>query len=425
MRATDDIDTVVVGAGQAGLATSYHLTDAARDHVVLDRGRVAERWRSERWDSLRLLTPTWLNSLPGRDELGPDLDGYLRAGELADQLEAYAASFDAPVVTGEAVELVEPAERGGRGYRVHTAKRTWRAANVVVATGWSDVPAVPAIAHDLAPHLRQMTAVTYRRPGDLLDGGVLVVGASASGVQIADELRRAGRHVVLAVGRHNRLPRTYRGMDVMWWLHVLGVLDASIDDIGDRERAVREPSWQLAGRPGPSPDLRTLEREGVVVTGHLRAAADTHAFFADDLPDTTGESEARLRRVLCRIEAFVLDQGLDGEVLGADPPPAFRPGPSPAALDLAAHGVTTVVWATGFRRSYRWLHVPVLDAQGEIRQRAGITAAPGLYTVGQRLQTRRNSSFIGGVGDDAAAVVAHINALRPRRPSPAVVRSRP
>jgi putative flavoprotein involved in K+ transport len=423
MSEMNDVDTVVIGAGQAGLATSYHLAAQGRDHIVLDRGRVADRWLTERWDSLRLLTPNWMNDLPGWDYSGPEPDGYVTAGAFAECLARYAAHFDAPVLEGQNVQAVEPVDGG---YRIRTGNATFRAASVVVTTGYCDVPAVPTQARHLPPGLHQVTTATYARPGDIPDGGVLVIGASASGVQIADELRRAGREVVLAVGRHIRLPRTYRGMDIMWWLHTLGMLDRSIDDVADRAAALRGPSLQLVGRPGPeSLDLRVLSERGVVLAGRLMAVEGTEAGFADDLTTTTGLADARLQGTLASIDAAVRTRRLGSEVLDPDPPPAFRPGASPSRLDLAAEGITSVVWATGFRRAYLWLHVPVLDGSGEISQRAGITTAPGLYTVGQRFQTRRNSTFIGGVGHDAAAVAAHINALRPRLRTRILSRSHP
>jgi putative flavoprotein involved in K+ transport len=424
MMSMHDVDTVVIGAGQAGLAVSQYLTRQGREHVVLDRGRVASRWHTERWDSLRLLTPNWMNTLPGWSYAVSDPDGYLTATELADLLTAYAASFGAPVHEGEAVTAVEAVDGGSV---VTTASGgSWRAVSVVVATGAFDLPAVPVLAGGLSPDVTQVTTSTYRRPGDLPAGGVLVVGASASGVQIADELAGDGRHVVLAVGRHTRLPRRYRGMDVMWWLQAVGALDRNVDEFPDRAAAVREPSLQLVGRTdGRNLDLEVLHRRGVVLAGRLTAAEGTRARFADDLATTTAQAERQLRRTLGRIDAHVLEHRLGAELLEPQPLPEFIPPRSPAGLDLAAEGITSVVWATGHRRAYPWLRVPVLDADGEIRQRAGITDVPGLYTVGQRFQTRRNSTFIGGVGHDAALVAAHIDALRPRRRRSVLAGSRP
>jgi putative flavoprotein involved in K+ transport len=411
------VDTVVVGAGHAGLAMSAHLTAGGRDHVVLDRGRTGQRWRSERWDSLRLLTPNWMTRLPGADYAGPDPDGYMTAGELADLLDRYALAFGLPIVEGTAVLAVEQA---GDGFVVVTSDDTWQAANVVVATGACDVAQVPADAAALGADITQTTPSAYRNPGALPAGGVLVVGASASGLQIADELRRAGREVVLATGAHTRLPRRYRGMDILWWLETLGSLDRSVDDVPDVSRARREPSLQLVGRTdGARLDLGTVADAGVRVTGRLTgidvAGKGGIVHFDDSLATTTGQAERRMRSLLRRIDAYVAAAGLEREVGEPDSPPAVELPEPPDRLDLAAAGVRTVLWATGFRQDHRWLPAPALDEHGVLRQRYGITPLPGLFTVGQRFQTRRNSTFIGGSRHDAALVSAHLDAVRPAR----------
>jgi putative flavoprotein involved in K+ transport len=407
------VDTVVVGAGHAGLAMSAHLVARGRDHVVLDRGRTAERWRSERWDSLRLLTPNWMIRLPGYDHGGPDPDAYMTAAELADLLDRYAVTLRLPIVENTAVRVVEAADEG---YRVVTDGDTWSAANVVVATGACDVPAVPAVAAGLHPSITQVATSAYRNPDQLPSGGVLVVGASASGLQIADELRRAGREVVLATGSHTRLPRRYRGMDVMWWLEVIGALDRSVDDVPDLVRARREPSLQLVGRPDAADlDLGTVSAAGVQVTGRLAALDGAVAHFDRSLAATLAVADGRLRRLLRRIDDFATAAGLDREVGEPDPPAPLDLADGVGLLDLVAAGVRTVVWATGFRQDHRWLPAAALDEHGEVRQRYGITLLPGLFTVGQRFQTRRNSTFVGGSRHDAALVAAHLDAVRPAR----------
>jgi putative flavoprotein involved in K+ transport len=407
------VDTVVVGAGHAGLAMSAHLTAGGRDHVVLDRGRTAERWQSERWDSLRLLTPNWMVRLPSYDYGGPDPDGYMTAAELADLLDRYAVAFQLPIVENTAVRAVEAVDEG---YHVVTDGGTWSAANVVVATGANDVPAVPAIAAGLHPSITQVATSAYRNPAQLPPGGVLVVGASASGLQIADELRRAGREVILATGSHTRMPRRYRGMDVMWWLEVIGALDRSVDDVPDLVRARREPSLQLVGRPDAADlDLGTVSAAGVRVTGRLIALDGGVAHFDRSLGATVAVADDRLRRLLRRIDDFATATGLDREVGEPDPPAPLDLADGVDRLDLVAAGVRTVVWATGFRQDHRWLPAAALDAHGEVQQRYGITPLPGLFTVGQRFQTRRNSTFIGGSRRDAALVAAHLDAVRPAR----------
>jgi putative flavoprotein involved in K+ transport len=397
------IDTVIIGAGQAGLAMSRCLTDRHIEHVVLDRGRVAERWRSERWDSLRLLTPNWMSRLPGWSYAGQDPHGFMTAGEVVSYLEGYAAA--APVETDSPVELLA---RTGDGFAVVTGRGHWRATNVVIATGWCDRPAVPPMAQDLDATIAQVPATQYRNPDSVPSGGVLIVGASATGVQLADELVRAGREVVLAVGSHSRLPRSYRGMDIYWWLERIGSLDRTIDELPDPAAARLEPSLQLTGRPDRRTlDLGTLRRAGIQLTGRL-AWVDGHAAgFAPDLGRTVATADVRMHRILTEIDGHIDASGLAAEVLDPDPPPAIeigQPARVPLRLDLRERGITSVLWATGFRRAYPWLQVPVLDPRGEILQWRGRTPVPGLYVLGQRFQHHRNSNFIDGVGRDAAIV---------------------
>jgi putative flavoprotein involved in K+ transport len=393
------VETLVVGAGQAGLAVSRCLAERGADHVVVERGRVAERWRTARWDSLRLITPNWMSRLPGWSYPGPDPDGYMSAPELVAYLQGYAESGAAPVRENTTVELVETC---ATGLRVVTDQQTWLARNVVVATGTENQAFVPPLAAGLAPGVHQLTAGRFRSPRQVPAGGVLVVGASASGVQIADELRRAGRTVVVSAGRHSRLPRRYRGHDIQWWLHRTGILGQRIDQMRDARSARRAPSLQLSGRPRYRVDLEALAARGVILAGRLAAADGWSVAFADDLPATTGAAQARMERLLRSIDAF----GTADRT--ADALPAFTAPPGPARLDLRQAGITTVIWATGYRPAYPWLRVPVLDQHGEIEHRRGVTRVPGLYVLGLRFLHRRNSSFIDGVGPDARFVAAHL-----------------
>jgi putative flavoprotein involved in K+ transport len=299
------IDTVVVGAGHAGLAVSNLLSAAGHEHVVLERGRVGERWRSERWDSLHLLTPNWMTRLPGWPYRPLFADRYSSAGEFVGLLDRYAASFDAPVAeatTVEEVSLVAPAS--DHPYLAVTDRRTWRARHVVVATGPNGVPRWPAaVATEGAGGVEVIAASRYRNPAQLASGGVLVVGASASGVQIADELARAGREVVLAVGRHTRMPRRYRGMDIFWWLQSTGRLARTIDDVPDVAAARREPSLQLVGRNDSelveqNVDLAALQAIGVRLAGRLERLIGAQARFRDDLADTIAAADRRMHRFL-------------------------------------------------------------------------------------------------------------------------------
>jgi putative flavoprotein involved in K+ transport len=388
MRTTD---TLIVGAGQAGLALSHYLSRTRHEHVVLDRGRIGERWRSERWESLRLLTPNWLNRLPGSAPHA-DRNGFLGGPAFVTYLERYAGSFSAPVL--EEVSVLEVAEDGD-GFVVDTDSGAWRARTVVLATGWADEPRLPAVAAAAPDSVVQLHSSRYRSPDRLPPGGVLVVGAGPSGQQLAAELQRSGREVTLAAGRHARIPRRYRGRDVFSWLAQTGTLDQTLADVPDEREAARSPSLVLSGANGGEHlDLATLDALGVVVTGRLRGFSGGHALFADDLQTTVREADGKMRRVLAR---------LDGRIGAAGPAEPLRGQSLPRglpALDLS--NVSTLIWATGYRRSYPWLNVDgVLGGDGEIRHRRGVTAVPGLYALGLRFQHRRKSHFIGGVGEDA------------------------
>lgn len=365
MRRTD---TIVIGGGQAGLAMSRCLSDRRIEHVVLERGRVAERWRSERWDSLRLLTPRWHARLPSFAYEGPDPDGFMTMPEVIGYLERYARASFVPVETETSVIDVSPI---ARGYRVVTDRGTWEAKRVVV-------------------------------------------GASASGVQIGDELARAGRRVALSVGRHTRLPRSYRGRDVIWWMDRLGVLDETTRSVRDLEAARRQPSLQLVGAPR-SLDLGTLARAGVRILGRASAASGTSIAFGDDLRESIAASERRRARLLARIDAFVAASDLDRAFPRDEPDRLGAVRPASRVLDLARERIAVVVWATGFRRTYPWLRVPVLDPRGEILHADGVTPAPDLYVLGLRLLRTRKSTFLDGVGDDARALADHIARRREAR----------
>jgi putative flavoprotein involved in K+ transport len=390
------VQTVIVGAGQAGLALSHRLALAGHGHVVLERGRVGERWRSERWDSLSLLTPNWLNRLPGAPAL-PEPDGFLGRADLIAHLEAYADG--APVREHTTVERVR---RKPHGYHVATDRGDWHVRNVVIATGAADLPRIPAAAASVPPSVHQLHSRRYRRPAQIPDGGVLVVGAGPSGQQLALELRRAGRDVTLAVGRHTRMPRRYRGRDVFAWLHAAGHLDVHVDDVPDLAAARRAPSFPVSGAAGGEPlGLDRLAGLGVVIAGRLERVSGRHAHFGADLEREVRDADRRVQRILGQIDAHIEYTGAAAEPGEVPPPLALPPGPSRAELGT---GIRTVLWATGYRRSYPWLDVPVVDAAGEIVHREGVTPAPGLFALGLRLQRTRGSHLIGGVGDDAARI---------------------
>jgi len=396
--------TIIVGGGQAGLAMSRCLSDLDVEHVVLERGKVAQRWRSDSWDSLHLLTPNWMTRLPGFRYDGTDPDGFMSVPELIAFFERYAVLSQAPVLTDTAVENVD---RSADGFRVVTNRGIWSASSLVVATGHSEVPAVPAASRGVAPAIRQLVPSQYRRPEQLPPGGVLIVGASSTGVQLADEIQRSGRQVTLAAGRHTRLPRRYRGHDILWWLDQLGVLTQGIETVHDVERSRHQPSLQLVGKPDHSSlDLAVLHESGVRLVGRLRDVDGVHVSLADDLVATTAAADIKMAEILARIDQFIATTSVI-----AGPPEPFNPtwrlaSDRPDHLDLKDEGISTIIWATGYRRSYPWLRVPVLDAHGEIIHSGGITPEAGLYVLGQNFQRRRNSSFIDGVGADAE-VIAH------------------
>ncbi len=390
-------DAIIIGGGQAGLAMSRCLSQRGIDHVVLERGRVAQRWRTERWDSLRLLTPNWQSRLPGWTYGGANRDGFMSVREVIDYLAAYASTYRMPIETDTTVLAVAPDPVAG--YRVDTTRGTWRAPNVVIATGHCDAPLVPALARRASRDLHHIVPSKYRSPASVPDGGVLVVGASATGVQLADELARAGRDVVLSVGRHARIPRRYRGRDIMWWFDQMGRLHEPLRPGYDRS----QPSLQLVGRDdGRDVDLDRLADDGVRLVGRAVSADGHRVSFADDLADNVAVADAKLARSLARIDRFI---GTPGP--GMAP---IRVGAAPATIDLRAEGIRTILWATGFVRRYPWLHVPVLDRRGEIAHDRGFTAAPGLLALGLQYQQRRSSSFIDGVGLDARVLADHIAA---------------
>jgi putative flavoprotein involved in K+ transport len=406
-RTAGAVDVVVVGAGQCGLAVSRLLAERGIRHVVLERGEVANAWRERRWKSLRLLTPNRMTRLPGYVYAGNDPDGFMRVPELVEFLEDYAAQSRAPVVTHADVRSVR--HEGGR-YRVVSSRGVWFASAVVLANGASAAPVVPAFARDLPAGITQRTALDYQGPDELADGGALVVGASASGLQFAEELSRTGRDVLLAVGEHVRLPRHYRGHDILDWMAECGILDEPYDEIDDLVRGRNLPSPQLVGdRKRPILDLNSLTDRGVRITGRLMGVRDGVAQFSGSLANLCALADLKMRRLLATIDLYI-----DGQSGDAGLPPAKRfadtrvPARSLLRLDLAKAGVRNVIWATGFRPDYRWLHVPVFDPKGRLKHDGGVLEAPGLYAMGLPLMRRRKSSYIFGVEDDARNITRHL-----------------
>jgi putative flavoprotein involved in K+ transport len=327
----------------------------------------------------------------------------MTAGQFINHLEEYARSFDAPVLSGTTVQAVE--KLAGDSYRVTTDRGVWVARNVVIATGHCDVPWVPPLAAGLADDVHQLVPSNYRNPDQLPAGNVLVVGASATGVQLAEELARAGRRVTLAVGRHTRLPRRYRGRDILWWIDTMGGFMAPADPADEAE----SPAPQLVGHPdNRSIDAGRLQEHGVRLAGKVIDAEGQRVRFDDNLAEVVQAADETMAATLAKVDEFATIMGLDDKVEPKQTVPAIRLRPAPTELDLRADKITTVLWATGYRRSYPWLKVPVLDDRGEIRHKGGITDEPGLYVLGLRFQRRKNSNFIDGVGNDAAELARHL-----------------
>jgi putative flavoprotein involved in K+ transport len=395
----------VIGAGHAGLAMSRQLTNRSVDHVVLDRGSVAHSWRTRRWPGLRLLTPNWMAGLPDRPAAFANPDGFLTAVEVAELLDEYARQIAAPVRTHTAVRSVRRCPRGKHCYEVATDDAIWQAESVVLATGASALPVTPACGAGVPAGVVQRSAFDYHGPDSLPDGGVLVVGASATGVQLAAELRRAGHPVTISVGEHVRLPRSYRGRDVFWWLRATGVLAERHDEVDDLTRARRLPSPQLVGSSTPV-DLAALAAQGVRLVGRLMGVEDGIALLSGSLRNVCALADLKQARFLDGADRWATGAGLDGDLA-----PPSRPERTPVPqrpclrLDLRAAGIESVIWATGFRPDHSWLDLPVFDRHGRLRHEGGVvTGAPAVFALGLPLLRTRASTYIYGAADDTAAL---------------------
>ena len=408
--------TVVIGAGHTGLAVSYLLSQRSIDHVVLERGEVANTWRTERWDSLRLLTPNWQTRLPGMAYDGDNPDGFMTMSQIVDFIDRYARFVDPPLHTLTTVTSVRNA---GEGYEVVTDRGVWSCRSVVLATGGFNLPRVPPIAAALPRSIDSVTPLDYRRPSDLREGGVLVVGVSATGVQLADEIHRSGRPVTVSVGEHVRMPRVYRGRDIRYWFEATGLADERYDEVDDILRARTVPSPQLVGTPERLMlDLNALSDQGVRLVGRLAGIRGGQAQLSGSLHNKCQRSDLKMGRLLLTIDEWITEHGLDADY---EPPHRYdrtRVEKSPPlGLDLAGGEFKTVVWATGYRPDYSWLHVPVLDYKGRLRHDGGVvTDSPGMYRIGLNFLRRRKSSFIHGAEDDARDLVEHLAAYLSRVP---------
>lgn len=408
---SEETEVVVVGGGQAGLAMSEHLCRRGISHIVLERDRIAERWRSERWDSLVANGPAWHDRFPGL-EFNTDPDGFASKQQVADYLVAYAEKHDAPVRTGVEVTAVDR-NVGRPGFRVETSEGAIDAQYVVAATGPFQKPVIPAVVPDNAG-FHQLHSSSYRNPDQLPEGGVLVVGAGSSGVQIADELRTSGREVYLAVGPHDRPPRSYRDRDFCWWLGVLGKWDATAPPAGAEHVTIAVSG----ARGGHTVDFRALATSGITLVGRATTFKGGTMHFAPDLCANIAHGDANYLSLLDEADAYVQRNGLD---LPAEPTARTeRPDPTCMTdpvleLDLTEAGITTILWATGFATDYSWLHVDSFDENGRPKHERGVSPETGVYFLGLPWLSRRGSSFIWGVWHDAKYLADQIEIQRTYR----------
>ena len=398
----------MIGAGHAGLAASRLLAERSIDHVVLERGDVANSWRRERWDSLRLLTPNWQTRLPGYKYAGPDPDGYMTMSEVIAFLSQFASLSGVPVRTNTNVTSVT---RVDDGYHVATSNGDVRCRTLVIASGACNLPSVPSIRSSIPAVIEQFTPFDYRNPDLLPEGGVLVVGASATGIQLAAEIHQSGRPVTVSVGEHVRLPRTYRGRDVLWWMDVSGVWNQRFDEIDDLTRARRLPSPQLVGTPDRTTlDLNALSAMGIELVGRFAGVRDGRALFSGGLRNVFSLADLKMERLL---DAFDEWARVNARAADVNEPERFEPTRVPPSsrlqLDLRNGEIRSMVWATGFRPDYRWLQVPVVDEKGYLRHEGGVVDSPGMYALGLPVLRRRKSSFIHGVEDDARELIEHLS----------------
>jgi putative flavoprotein involved in K+ transport len=406
---TERIETLIIGGGQAGLTMSHRLKQRGVPHLVLERHRIAERWRSERWDGLKFQFPNWSVSLPDFPFLHPDPDGFATSGEILDYITAYADFVAPPIRCG--VEVTRLRRRdSGSGFVAATSIGPIEAANVVGATGPYQRPRIPALLHDDAG-IFQLHASRYRNPSQLPTGAVLVIGSGASGAQIAEELLRSGRRVYLSVGRHRRMPRRYRGRDLIWWLGDMGLLQRPAEERGPH-RSLPLISGAFGGN---TIDFRQFAALGITLLGRAQAAHDGVIDFAPDLARRLAYGDASYTIFLDMVDAHVEQHGLEmpqdpaARAVLPDPPCLAEPL---RRLDLRKEGIATVIWATGYDFDFGWIDIPVLNSLGEPVHVKGIAPVPGLYFLGLPWLAKLNSSLLSGVGDDAAVLADHIATRR-------------
>jgi putative flavoprotein involved in K+ transport len=402
------VETIVIGSGQAGLAISYHLAQRNREHVIFERGRVAERWRSERWDSLAFQFPNLMLRLPGYSYTGDEPGAFMGREGVVHFISDYAARISAPLRCGINVTSLRQNDCGR--LTVQAGETMMEAANVVVATGPYQLPSIPPCSASLPISVYQVTANRYTRPSDLPLGSVLVVGSGGSGCQIVEDLRDDGREVFYAVRRHRRWPRRYRGRDVGWWIEETGMTNVTGDRMPPEWRNFRAPL--ITGvRGGHTIDLRQMASEGVTLLGSLQDVGDGKLRIADDLNANLRIGDDTFVQFVRSIDDFIKVKGIDAPVEeGFDPYLRQMPEALPEidTLDLRDAKISTVIWATGYRYDFAWIDCPVFDKQGAPEQRRGVTGVPGLYFLGLPRMHKVKSSFLWGVGEDAEFLAQQI-----------------
>jgi putative flavoprotein involved in K+ transport len=407
---SEQVEVVIIGGGQAGLALSYYLTKQGRAHLVLEQGQVGETWRSGRWDSFTLNTPNWMTQLPGFACQGDDPDGFLPREDIVDYLEQYAASFHAPLHCGVQVTAVRQ-HPGGDGYLVEAQQMTFAARHVVLATGAFPKAKLPEARAALSTDLCQLHTSEYRNPQTLPSGAVLVVGTGQSGCQIAEELHESGRQVYLSTSSCGRVPRRYRGKDSTWWLARLGFYDRTLDQLPSPTAKFACNPHVSGNQGGHDINLRQFARQGMTLLGHVQAARGKQLFLAPDVEENLAKADAFTAHITQGIDEYITKTGMEvaaNRTTGETPSNGATPTKPLLTLDLQSAGISTIIWASGYQLDFGWVHIPVFDQAGYPVHRRGITASPGLYFLGLHWLYKTKSALLFGIGEDAAFIASAI-----------------
>lgn len=400
------IETVVIGGGQAGIAMSYHLKQRGLPHLVLEKtAQPVDAWRNQRWDSFTLVTPNWTIRMPGGEYAGDDPDGFLPRDEIVRYFDEYVTRYALPIRCNTTVTAVEPAEGG---WRVVTAQERFHASNVIIAAGLFQTPKIPAFAANLPAHIQQLHSTAYRNPAQLAPGAVVVVGSAQSGCQIAEELYQSGRKVYLCTGSTGRAPRSYRGRDIFYWLQAVGFFARTADKLPS-PRAKFAPNPQASGTNGGHEiNLHQFARDGVILLGRIRDIQGETVYLAPDLKENLAKSDGFYTMLVTSIDKYIAGNNLD---LPTQELASLNDGyaaEDPPEVNLAERGITSIIWASGYRFDFRWIKAAVLDEDGFPIQQRGVTALPGLYFLGLPWLNTQKSGLLWGVGDDAAHLAEHL-----------------